>query len=195
MAELGDILKRRRPIPTIKSPESSENLLKYALEVHEILRAEFTEKQCLAMEAIEKCFRLIQEERRRQLSDLDRCKNEKDALILNVQQSQSKLDAIQCRQNDLTKRIAIILKSCKTNQPQLSQDEMRMRKDLEDMQQKCVQYQRSLTELTARHRFQTNAMSGDWITTADHRHGSDDQGQAELTDEELHDLEMILRKQ
>lgn len=194
------MLKRRRPLPKIKSatgkPASSEQLLEYALEVNEVLRAEYTQKQCLAMEAIEKCTRMIQEERRNQLQDLEKCTQEKESLIRSLQQTQSKFDEIQQRQAAFSQRIESIQHSLDKIQPPLSQDEVAMRADLEGVQRKCVQYMRSLQELQERHQFQANAVTSDFASSAIlSKGGDDDDGDSCISPDELRNMERLLKTQ
>ena len=198
MLQLDQVLKRRRPLPKIKSatgkPASSEQLLEYALEVNEVLRAEYTEKQSLAMEAIHKCTRMVQNECRNQLSDLEKCDREKESLVCAIRETQSKFDQIQNRQSALSEKVESILDHLKTFQPQLSQDEVKMRSDLEEVQRKCVQYVASLNELRERQQFQTNALTSEYVSTrvpADAVHEDDSQ----ISSDELRNLELVLQKQ
>ena len=195
LANLHQILQRRRPLPQLKSVTrgtdlSSEQLLQLALEVNEVLRVEFTEKQSLAMEVIEKCQRLLREEHRNQLADLERTTAEKDALMRIIHQSRSKFDQIQSKQNSLSDRVDAVLRGLQELQPPLSEEEAKMRRQLEGAKQHCLQYSRSLQELQARQEFQRESRSVDWPL-----HSSPTGASSSIPAEGVRSLEQALRTQ
>lgn len=193
MGQVTQVLQRNRSLPQLQQPATSEQLLRHVLEVSEILRTEFIDKQCLAMEAMDKCLQMVQDEKQNQLSDLNKCDSQKDDLIAAVRNMSHKLDTIQIRQNELTDRVESVLKKTCTTQPQLSKQEKEMKAELMKLQKICIQGRNSLNQLQERHQYQTQAIESDSnFRSSDHI--SRDERPAASPDE-ISELERDLRKQ
>ena len=160
-ATLARLLLRRRTLASLKTerPVTSEQLLEYALQASEVLRVEFAEKQCLAMQAVDKCLLLIREERRNQMTDLEKCCDIRKSLSAAAIQTSDKLEAAQRRQDDLSARVEAVLRRLKGLQPGLSKAEQEMRSQLESVQRDCGLYANSLREIRERQEFQQKVMT------------------------------------
>lgn len=189
------VLRRERGLRTAgQRPVSSEQVLEHALRVSEVLRSEYTEKQSLALDAIHTCRRLLHEERNKQQADVETVSREKDALLASVSSIRHKLLTVQSKQSELSDRVAAVLSRVNDLGPRLTPAETEMRCDLQKLRLSCGHFSRSLTELCARHQFQTRAATHHSVPLSDSPAPQVDQSFC-MSSEEQELVEHALRKQ
>lgn len=189
------MLRRERELRAPRpAPLTSAQVLEHALRVNEVLRSEYTEKQCLALDVIHTCRRLLHEERDKQLADVETCSREKDVLLASVSSIRHKLLAIQSKQSELSDRVNAVRSRINGLGPRLTPAEAEMRSDLQKVRLSCDHFSRSLTELRARHQFHTRAASQHSIPFSESSSQEVDHS-ANISSEEQRLVEHALRKQ
>ena len=154
------ILKPSTSLPSLTTrPITSESLFKHTLETTDVLRREYLDRQCLAVEALDKCLVMIQQEKEAQVLDFRRCCQLKEEILSNLTNMRFKYDQVYEKQMDLSQRAESLVTSLSRVQPLLSESETKMKNQLLVIQKNLDLYRSSLKELNSRREYQMKVMS------------------------------------
>ena len=162
------ILKRSVNIPSLLSKKdlkaNGDELLQLVLNITEILRQEYLQKQDIAAKALEKRVKALSNEKSVQFEEFTRCSCDKEALIEGIKSLSMKYDASLQKQKNLSDRLEKVLDKLHNTKSELSDAEKNMSDELEFTKKKLDDYHDKMSQVESKYYYQKDLISGDAAT-------------------------------
>ncbi|XP_041349036.1 nucleoporin 88-like [Gigantopelta aegis] len=157
------ILQRNSSNPLLKSGKKSElsqqecfQLLSRATQV---FREEYIQKQSLAHLEIETRVRILQEQKKLQLSDIQSLQESRNILRDKAQGIAEKIETARDEQEKILKRLESVTRKIQSRIPMLSDAEKTMQRELKLIKANLETYQRSLEQVSIKQKYQERQLS------------------------------------
>ncbi|XP_052128302.1 nuclear pore complex protein Nup88 [Frankliniella occidentalis] len=145
------LLKHRGTLPIFKFEEkamsSPQEALKFINRGTQLLYEKYFQRHEQAHEDIENRMKRLQRIKEHQLSDLSNLEKERSDLKSKVEVLVEKLNEMKKKQEELSDRAERVLRNANMKQPQVSNAEVQMRKDLSTKQIKLVEMREKLDKI------------------------------------------------
>lgn len=167
---VNQILKRTASAPLLKSNSNqfdSQKSLQLLLTTIEIIKKEYIKKYELAVQAIQGRAKALIKHKQVQMEEIKNCYQEKDKLILTMEELANKYDEALKKQDSLSQRIDMILQCLNEQLPALSEAEIELRDKLKQIKTLLNSHSNKLEQVQIKHEYQQKQQEKNPISSYD----------------------------
>lgn len=167
---VNQILKRTASAPLLKSNSNqfdSQKCLQLLLTTIEIIKKEYIKKYELAVQAIQGRAKALIKHKQVQMEEIKNCYQEKDKLIITMEELANKYDEALKKQDSLSQRIDIILQCLNEQLPALSEAEIELRDKLKQIKTLFNSHSNKLEQVQIKHEYQQKQQEKNPISSYD----------------------------
>ena len=157
--QIQQILKRRTSIPMLKLAENDDQKKQINEVVNRavtVFKEEYLKKFDLAAEAIKKKLSILESDMQNQRDEYDKIAQEKDEVYNLVVSLASKAEMVCKKQKELLGRMDKVLAAVSYGNPDMSEGEAKLRRELASINEKLIFYRDQLDSVVNKHKYHLN---------------------------------------
>ncbi|XP_076453117.1 nucleoporin 88-like [Babylonia areolata] len=141
---------------TVMSQQACYQLL---MRVTQVLREEYVQKQELAQQEVDTRVRILTEQKKEQLADLQSLEETKEKLRDKAGILGERLQSCHDNQEDILRRLENIMRKIQSRVPLLSLAEKQMHSELMELKDKAEEFSKNIVQLRSKQEYQQRQMS------------------------------------